>query len=528
MKNNLNLLLAAIFMMGFLMFWDKVVMSRYGAPSSKPVAGSKATALSEPGKLSPAELKPLVAGKNPEQETLTVLESADTKISVLSKGARIASWQVKERDHWIELVVPEQKRVVSPLETYGDINFAANKMSDQAASFSAVLPSGVQFTKQLELLGEPPFHRVTLTAKNPTQTDVTLNTALPLGNGVDKHVVGRVYDVKDENGAMAENRSMGLAAQVKSWRPGFIFGRTVDLMDPTPFKWVGVDNNHFMTVLLPSGTNDIPGAKVVADRKHPPMIAVPLNTTLKPNDEWTQSFLLYGGPKDYDDLKKVGHNLDQAVNFGFFGVISKILLRTLIFFDSITHNYGWAIILLTFAIQLLVFPLTRKNLQHSVRMRELQPQIKKLQEQFKSDPKRLQVETFNFYKRNGMRFMGMEGCFPMLLQLPVFFAFYSTLRVAYELRGAPWIFWIHDLGAHDPYYVLPIIMGAGMFLQQKLTAVAADPAQARMMMFMPIMFTFMFLKLPAGLVLYWCVNSMTTIIIQKFIGHKNTPALSAT
>jgi YidC/Oxa1 family membrane protein insertase len=155
-------------------------------------------------------------------------------------------------------------------------------------------------------------------------------------------------------------------------------------------------------------------------------------------------------------------------------------------------------------------------------MKTLQPQIKKLQEQFKSDPKRLQVETFNLYKKNGMKFMGMEGCFPMLLQIPVFFAFYSTLRVAYELRGAPWILWIHDLGAYDPYYILPVLMGGGMFLQQKLTSIAADPAQARMMMMMPVVFTFMFLKLPAGLVLYWVVNSMTTIVVQKIIGLQNT------
>jgi YidC/Oxa1 family membrane protein insertase len=190
--------------------------------------------------------------------------------------------------------------------------------------------------------------------------------------------------------------------------------------------------------------------------------------------------------------------------------------------QRVTHNYGWAIVVLTMIIQVIVFPLTRKNFEHAARMRELQPQLKKLQDQFKNDPKRMQVETFNLYKKNGMRFMGMEGCFPMLLQIPIFIALYNTLRSVYELRGAPWIFWIKDLSAHDPYYVLPIIMGAGMMAQQKLTTAPADKAQAQMMMFMPIIFTFMFLKLPAGLVLYWCINSIMSIMIQRLFVKKPT------
>jgi YidC/Oxa1 family membrane protein insertase len=157
-------------------------------------------------------------------------------------------------------------------------------------------------------------------------------------------------------------------------------------------------------------------------------------------------------------------------------------------------------------------------------MKELQPQVKQLQEQLKNDPKRMQIEMMNLYRKNGMKFMGMEGCFPMLLQIPVFFAFYTTLRLAYELRGASWL-WIPDLGVHDPIYALPILMGIGMFLQQRATTVAADPAQAKVMMFMPVIMTFMFLKLPAGLVLYWTVNSLCTIVIQKILQWRQHAAL---
>lgn len=528
MKNNLNLLIAAIFMMGFLIFWDVVVMSRYstGRPKTEKAAAASKV---EYGTMSPAELSELPKSTNPDKESLTVMETPEAKVMLLSKGARVGSWQVRERDHWIELVEPENKRDVSPLETFPETNFAAQKKSDTDVIFTATLPNGAVVKKEIKLLAEPPFHSISIVCTNPTKQDVTIDGALAFGNGIDKHEVGKPYDAKQSGAVLAENRAFALAAQVKTWRPGLIFSRYIDTVDPDTFKWAGVDNNHFMMIALAPASKPLKDLKVVCDRKHPPMLALPLKTTLSPGASMEFSYPLYVGAKDYNDLLKLGRELDKSVNFGFFGVISKVLLRALIFLDSWTGNYGWAIIILTFCIQFVVFPLTKKNLQHSVKMKELQPHLKKLQEMYKSDPKRLQIETFNFYKKNGMRFMGMEGCFPMMLQIPVFFAFYSTLRVAYELRGAPWIFWIHDLGTYDPYYVLPIIMGAGMFLQQKVTAVAADPSQARMMMFMPIMFTFMFLKLPAGLVLYWCVNSMTTIGIQKFLGfHKHATPRPAT
>ncbi len=521
MNKNLNLLFAAIFMMGFLVFWQSFVMKRYNT-APKPVATEAASPSKvEHGSLSSKELTELAQAPNPAKESLTTIETPDAKVSLLSKGARVASWQVKERDHWVELVVPERKREVSPLETFADVNFQAEKKSDSQATFTATLPNGVIMKKTLTLFAQPPYHTLTVSFSNPTKQPVTTNVPLEFGNGVDKHTVGEPYDEKQGGAVLAEMRALGFSQRTKSWKAGFIFHRTIDLTDPDSFTWAGVDNSHFMMLALAPANQPFTNLAVVADRKHPARLAIPLTATLQPGETSAKTLRLYVGPKDYSDLKKLGESLDQAVDFGFFGVIAKALLRALIFFESLTGNYGWAIILLTFSIQLVVFPLTRKNLQHSVKMRALQPHLKKLQEQYKNDPKRLQVETFNFYKKNGMKFMGMEGCFPMLLQIPVFFAFYSTLRVAYELRGAPWIFWIHDLGQHDPLYVLPIIMGAGMFLQQKFTAVAADPAQARMMMFMPIMFVFMFFKLPSGLVLYWCVNSMTTILIQMLLGKKN-------
>jgi YidC/Oxa1 family membrane protein insertase len=521
-KNNGPVLLAVVFMFGFLFFWQTFVASRYSHPNLTPPAPAKPAA----SPVATPSLPVSSHGSTPSgEDTLTTLETSQAKVTFLSHGARVASWQVKERDHWIELVEPEKSRVVSPLETYPDVNFTVQKKSQYEAVFQGTLSDGVVLTKTVKLLASPPFHAVSLVFSNPTSSDQSVETSLPWGNGIGKHVVGEPYDKKDESMVMAESRAVGMSDKVKSWKPGFLFNRTVDYLDPSQFAWAGIDNNHFLAAFI-GDSRPIDGVHAIADRVHPPLITLPLKTTVKPGESVSYEFKLFVGPKSYSELKKLPYRLEGAVNFGVFGFIAKILLVILNFFKRLTGNYGWAIVMLTFCIQFLIFPLTRKNLKTSLKMRTLQPQLKKIQEQFKKDPKRLQIETFNLYKKNGMKFMGMEGCFPMLLQLPIFYAFYATLNVAYELRGAPWVFWIKDLGAYDPYYVLPILMAVGMLAQQKLTTVTMDPAQARMMMFMPLVFSFMFIHLPAGLVLYWCVNSLTTITIQIFLGiHKQTRAL---
>jgi len=145
-------------------------------------------------------------------------------------------------------------------------------------------------------------------------------------------------------------------------------------------------------------------------------------------------------------------------------------------------------------------------------MKKLQPQIAALQKTYKSDPKRLNIEMMNLYKKTGTNPFG--GCLPMLLQLPIFWALFTTLRNAYELRGAPWIGWVHDLSVADPLHILPIIMGGAMFLQQRMSGAVTDPTQKQMMLMMPIMFTVMFFNFPAGLVLYWLTNNIMTMIIQ--------------
>ena len=157
-------------------------------------------------------------------------------------------------------------------------------------------------------------------------------------------------------------------------------------------------------------------------------------------------------------------------------------------------------------------------------MKAVQPQMKRLQELYKNDARRLNVEMMELYKRHGLRFMGLEGCLPVFIQMPVFFALYNALRSTYELRHAPWIGWIKDLSLHDPFYVLPVLMGAGMFFQQKMSMASMDPSQRQIMYIMPVMFTFFFLKMPSGLVLYWLTSSLLGILVQVILTKRHAAA----
>ena len=218
--------------------------------------------------------------------------------------------------------------------------------------------------------------------------------------------------------------------------------------------------------------------------------------------------------------------LEKTVDFGFFGFLGKLATSALFALYGLTNNYGWAIIIMTIIIQILVLPLTLKSFRAMAGMKKIQPIMKEIQTKYKNDPKRLQVEMMNLYKTHKVNPFG--GCLPMLLQLPIFWALFQTLRNAYELRYSPWILWVKDLSASDSLFymgsiafnMLPLIMGLIMFLQQKMTTATSDPTQRKMMYIMPIIFTLMFWGFPSGLVLYWLTNSVVSIFVQFFVLRK--------
>jgi len=230
----------------------------------------------------------------------------------------------------------------------------------------------------------------------------------------------------------------------------------------------------------------------------------------------SMTFSGYIGPKDYRILQSIDPVLVNAIEYGWFTFASAPLFKVLMWLESIFGNWGWAIVALTALIRMLLYPLTYKGMVSMQKMKELAPKMKELKEKYKGDPQRLNAATMEMYKKNGANPLG--GCLPLLLQIPVFFAIYRVLLNAVELQGAEWILWINDLSRMDPYFILPILMGATMFYQQHITPNNfTDPLQEKVFKFLPLIFTFFFVTFPAGLVLYWLINNLFQIAQQSIV-----------
>ena len=227
------------------------------------------------------------------------------------------------------------------------------------------------------------------------------------------------------------------------------------------------------------------------------------------------SFNGYIGQKRYETLNSINPMLTNAIEYGWFTFASKPLFKFLSWLHGLFGNWGWSIIALTLAIRLVLYPLTYKGMVSMQKMKDIAPKIKELQAKYKGDPQRMNSAVMDMYKKHGADPLG--GCLPMLLQIPIFFAIYRVLLNAVELQGAPWLFWVQDLSRMDHLYILPILMGASMFYQQKLTPNNfTDPLQEKIFKYLPVIFTFFFLTFPSGLVLYWFVNNLFSIA-QQFI-----------
>ncbi|WAC07708.1 MAG: membrane protein insertase YidC [Thermodesulfobacteriota bacterium] len=283
-------------------------------------------------------------------------------------------------------------------------------------------------------------------------------------------------------------------------------------------RWAGFEDKYFLAAFLPNNQGLLSAEIVKTDKE---TVLINCFEKLKPSTQGGRDFFSYGfycGPKDIDILSSVGRNLEKVIDFGMFDVIAKPLLYILKYFNKFTHNYGWAIILLTIILKVIFFPLTHKSYKSMKSLKDLQPQLTALKKKYGNDREQLNKEMLNLYRTYKVNPLG--GCLPLLVQFPIFLAFYWVLLGSIELRHAPFILWINDLSAYDPYYITPVLMGASMFITQKMTPTTGDPTQAKMMLAMPIVFTFMFLKFPSGLVIYWLVNNILQIFQQLYIDKR--------
>jgi len=222
------------------------------------------------------------------------------------------------------------------------------------------------------------------------------------------------------------------------------------------------------------------------------------------------------GPKDFKVLNDINPQLTDAIEYGWFTFLAKPFFAITLWICNYMGNWGWAIVLFTLLIKLVLFPLSYKGMMSMQKLKDLAPKMKEIKDRYGKDPMKMNQHMMELYRKHDANPMG--GCLPMLLQIPVFFALYRVLLNAVELQGAEWILWIEDLSKLDPYFILPILMGASMYLQQKLTPTTiTDPLQQKIFMYLPLILTIFFVTFPAGLVLYWFTNNLLSIAQQYFI-----------
>ena len=274
----------------------------------------------------------------------------------------------------------------------------------------------------------------------------------------------------------------------------------------TQVPFISASDRYFTTLLF---TRDVRGlhTQVVGDSTKHPIPYIMLDSTIDLEG--------YVGPKNYQLLKSIYEPLTDVVEYGLITFFAKPVFLLLEWLYMLMGNWGWAIIGLTIIVRLILFPLSYKGIMSMQRLKDLTPKMKEIQEQYKGDPQKMQMHMMQLYKKHGANPLG--GCLPLLLQIPVFFAIYRVLYNAVELKSSQWILWIHDLSVMDPYFILPILMGASMYIQQALTPNTLDPTQAKIFKLLPVIFTLFLITFPAGLVLYWTINNIFAIGMQLVI-----------
>jgi YidC/Oxa1 family membrane protein insertase len=439
------------------------------------------------------------------------IESIQDNAVLTNKGAGVLSWFVKENNgQWVDLVFPESGPVMA---NFSDLTYKIVSKSDKKIVFEYASKEGWKIIKTYNL-SELYMHNLNIFVERNGKT--------PFPQIDFKWGPGLGTDSKE----LKENISLTRALVCTAAKPNKLKNLKNNFEPASLCKWTAVDNRYFLAAFIPENSTDFD--KILfsrLDKKHPCSVILKAAETEDINKK-NYSVNFYLGPKGYKYLRTYDLGLEKTVDFGFFGFLGKIAFSVLTFFYKLTRNYGWAIIMLTTIIQILVLPLTLKSFKSSAVMKRVQPVIKDIQTKYKDNPQRLKAEMLNIYKSQKVNPLG--GCLPMLLQIPIFWAFFTMLRNAYELRNEGWILWVKDLSAADQFMqfgsfnlnLLPLIMGIGMFFQQRMTTATSDPAQKKIMYVMPIIFTFMFWSFPSGLVLYWLTNSLISMVEQYFIIKK--------
>ncbi len=499
-----------------------------GTPAGAPATGNMPESLKSEGGTpsSPSFSLPtpqLDETKLPE--TLKVIEGDLYRVVLSSRGGILKEWSLKQYKQ------KDEKGVAKPIQLLAP--------SGKVAPLTLTIEGGDSLQDQPYSLDPTP---VVLSKKRPTNT-VVMSTTLPDGRSVTKELTfhNDQYQADLRIVAIGLNKGYQLALGsnfgIADWQNtmggsvgaiSLINGKVVSerpkgttVTYDTHATWFGQSDRYYMSAIIPNEPG-IVSVQGFGDQEVSASIQIPAGGK--------QQFILYAGPKEYDRLASYHKYLEESIDFGWFiygswlpvRLVAKPLFYILRFIYNITQNYGIAIILLTILVKVVFHPITQKSLVSMKQMAAMQPKVEAIRKKWADNKEKMNKELMDLYKQTGINPLG--GCMPMLLQMPVFIALFNVLYITIDLKDAPFFLWITDLSAKDPYYILPVIMGATMIIQQMTQPNTMDPMQAKIMLFMPVIYTFFFLSFPSGLVLYWLVNNILSIAQQYWINKRVVPA----
>lgn len=439
-----------------------------------------------------------------------------------SQGAVLTSWELKRYRS-----SGDGKSLVQLVRQGGKFAEPLTVTTDDAALAKELREGLYKIAKDFTTLDqEHPTGHVTFSYNNPG-SGVRLEKQLTL------HFNSYIVDITLTPVGLLNPLKVELGTNfgVVEWGEGFIGSvGTVSLIDDKietdapetdterkgALAWTALQDKYFMSALIPKGS-----ASAWPRKQGEKLVSTAVRLATDPSAA-PLSLQLFAGPKEFDTLQNLRIRLEDTIDFGWFlfgswdivRAVAKPIFSVLRSINDYTHNYGVTIILLTVAIKLLFVPLQYKSYSSMKQMQTIQPKVAALQEKFKDDRDRLNRELIKLYRDHKVNPVG--GCLPMVLQMPVFVSLFNILYMTIDLRQAPLGLWITDLSVQDPYYILPIIMGVSMMVMQKIQPTTMDPAQAKMMLMLPVVMTFLFINFPAGLVLYWLTNNVLSIA-QQFV-----------
>jgi YidC/Oxa1 family membrane protein insertase len=524
---------------------ERQAAKKVAAPAAtqpQPVKEQETPYRSETEKLVPAE-QPAVEATAPQMARTLTVDAPLYQAKISENGAVFYSFLLKKYHEKVQKDSP-LKQVLTDNETLGigEMGFAGKSIAGlENAVFTADLASDLTQIKD----GPRDIHFLWRSADGVViektyqfaPDSYVVDLEVTVKNGSSRSIQDRVFVAL--NGEAPANKRRyafeGPSAYVNDKLEEIEVKKIKDKSNfDGKIKWIALQSRYFMSGLIPEQIEDTSLQLALKSENVLTVRYLQAEKGIQPGTQQTYKYRLFIGPKITQELKKVGNDLDKLVNFGWFDFIAKPCVWLMNLFYSVIPNYGVAIIILTMLVKLILWPLGTKSYKSMSEMKRLQPLMKDIREKYKNDKKKMNEEVMGLYRTYKINPLG--GCLPMVVQLPVFFALYRMLYEAIELRHAPFFLWIDDLSAPDrlfrfgfsipfmePPYGIPVltlIMGATMLLQQKMSPPMGDAAQAKMMMFMPLVFTVIFINFSSGLVLYWLINNILSIAQQYYTQKK--------